>query len=295
MPSADRLKEFVAIANAGSIWGAARSLGIPRSTLSRRLSALEQDLGVLLIHRQTRRLVLTEAGEELVRRARRISADADAAWAAVRRLDDTPRGLLRVSVTAVTDTELFIDLLRDFPEISLEVSATTRHVDVIAEGVDVAMRFGEVTDPDLIVRRVGTVLSGVVASPDYLRRRGRPKTPDDLRDHECIVSFTGDWQPMRTWPLLDGGSVAVGGRLACNTANLICATVLAGEGLALLPRRLVRRDLEDKRLLTVLEQSVGTKLPVSLVYANREYVDAKVRVFVDRAAKRLTSMLVDAG
>ena len=290
MPSTDRLQEFAEVVAAGSISGAARALGLPRATLSRRLSALEAELSVRLLHRGTRRLVLTPAGEELHRRARRIVADADEAWAAVRRLDDVPRGLLRVSVTKMLP-KLFTDFLHDYPEVQLEVRVTTRHVDLVAEGVDVAVRFGEVKDPNLIVRRLLTDRLIVVGSPRYLGLRGHPRHAEDLAQHDCIVGFAGEWAPSRTWPLRAGGTVRVGGRLAGNDIGLIRTAARDDLGLALLASGLIASDLEEGRLVAVLEDIVGADTPVNIVYADREYIEPKVRVFVDRAAQVLTAAL----
>ena len=291
MPSTDRLQEFAEIVAAGSISGAARALGLPRATLSRRLSALEADLSVRLLHRGTRRLVLTPAGEELYHRARRIVADADEAWAAVRRLDDVPRGLLRVSVTEMSLPKLFTGFLRDYPEVQLEVRTTTRHVDLVAEGVDVAVRFGEVKDPNLIVRRLFTVRLIVVGSPRYLELHGRPRQAADLAQHDCIVGFAGEWAPSSTWPLRAGGTVRVEGRLAGNAIGLMRAAARDDLGLALLPSGPIASDLDAGRLVAVLEDTVGTDHPVNIVYADREYIEPKVRAFVDWAVQVLPHTL----
>ena len=151
----DDLALFSAVARNGSLTAAAAQTGNSIATLSRRMSALEADLSVRLILRRTTRLALTHAGEELYRRAARIVSDADEAWRAVRRMDDTPRGLLRVSVTGPYFLRLFIDYLCDFPEVRIEVQSTPRHVDLLAEGVDVAMRIGPVKDQDLIFGMIG--------------------------------------------------------------------------------------------------------------------------------------------
>lgn len=291
MPSTDRLQEFTEIVASGSISGAARALGLPRATLSRRLSALEAELSVRLLHRGTRRLVLTPAGEELYRRACRIVADVEEAWATVRRLDDIPRGLLRVSVSGVSWSKLFIDFLQEYPEVQLEVRATTRHVDLVAEGVDVAVRFGEVKDPNLIVRRLFTDRLIVVGSPAYLELRGRPRRAADLSQHDCIVGFAGEWAPSHTWPLRAGGTVRVGGRLAGNHIGLMRAAARGDLGLALLPSGVIASDLDTGGLVAVLEDTVGADTPVNIVYTDREYIEPKVRAFVDRAVQVLPATL----
>jgi DNA-binding transcriptional LysR family regulator len=289
MPSIDRMKEFLEVVASGSISAAARALNMPRATLSRRLSGLEADLGVRLIHRRTTRLTLTEAGQELRLRAAKIVNDAEATWAAVQRLDQIPRGLLRISVTGPHFEHLFTDFLRDFPEVQLEVFSTTRHVDLIAEGVDVAMRIGPIRDQNLIAKHLRSDRLVAVASPAYLESVGTPRHPKDLANHNCMVGFAGDWTPSCAWPLRDGRTVPVSGRLAANEIDLIKASVLADHGIALLPSALVAPELKARRLLPVLPEQVGADIPISLVYADREFIDPKVRLFVDRAAPIMMS------
>ncbi len=216
------------VMQAGSISEAARIMGLPRATLSRRMARLEADLGVRLILRRTTKLALTHAGEELLRRAKRVVADADEAWDAVRRLDDTPRGLLRVSMAGSHFLTLFTDFLCDFPEVRLEVQSTTRHVDLLAESVDVAMRIGPVKDQDLIARRLHTDRLIVVAAPEYLNRMGTPQKATDLTKHICIVGFAGEWTPNNIWPLWKGGTISVGGRLSANEIGLIREAAIEG-------------------------------------------------------------------
>ncbi len=284
MPSNDRLTEFVAVADARSISAAARSLGIERATLSRRLSGLEAELGVRLLHRSTSRLVLTPAGEELRRRAGRIVLDAAEAWSAVRRMDDVPRGVLRVSTVGDALDELLIQYVLDFPEVRIELVETPRPVDLVAENIDVAVRFGTVTDVALIARRVNAGVDRiVVGAPDYLEAHGRPGSPDDLVDHECL----GRWKA--SWPLRAGGRVSVTGRLGATGSRLIHKAAVAGVGLAFLPVPLVRDDLASAALVPVLEDAIGDRAQVSIVFADREYLEPKVRVFVDRAVRVLTA------
>jgi len=277
------MREFLEVTRAGSITAAAKALGLPRATLSRRMSGLEASLGVRLILRRTTRLALTQAGEELRLRAQRIVDDADAAWAAVRRLDDTPRGLLRVSITGPYFLGLFTKFLSDFPEVRLEVQSTTRHVDLLAEGIDVAIRIGPITDQNLIARRLHTDHLLVVASPQYLNTRGVPRSAAQLAEHDCVVGFAGEWTPSRAWPLWNGGHVSVAGRLSANEVALLHEAALDGLGLALMPSAVAAESLYAGRLTPVLPNEIGAEIPVSLVHTDREFVEPRVRHFVDRA------------
>jgi DNA-binding transcriptional LysR family regulator len=283
MPSTQRLHEFAAIVSAGSIAGAARVLGMERATLSRHLSGLERELGVRLLHRSTRKLVLTPAGQQLSWRARRIADDAAEAWASVRRMDEVPRGTLRVSTAGNALDTMLIDFVADFPEVRLQVLETTRQVNLVEEGIHAAIRFGPVLDGNLIARRVGGVRRLAVASPAYLDQHGSPEHPRDLDGHRCIVGYSADGSVRADWPLLSGGRVQVEGQFAASGMRLARRAALAGSGLAFLPLPTVRDDLAEGALATVLEDLVGDIAVVSVVFADKEYIEPKVRAFVDRA------------
>lgn len=284
IPSADRLLEFVAVLEERGISAASRRLGVPRATLSRRLSALESELGVRLLHRGTRRLVPTEAGEELFARARRIVADTDDAWAAIRRLDDTPRGSLRVSASFTSNARaLFTAFARDYPEVRLEVTSSDQHVDLVAEGIDVAIRGGEITDPNLIVRRLFKGRSVAVASPAYLERNGVPQRPQDLAHHQIIVGFRGTNAPSRTWPLVRGGEIHVPHHLASTDMKLRIEWALADLGVTMALMGRLEQHVQAGHLVHVLDGEIGAPAPLSLVYVDREYQSPQVRVFIERA------------
>ena len=278
MPSNDRLSEFAAVAAEGSISSAARVLGVERATLSRRMSGLEAELGVRLFHRSSGRLVLTRAGEELHRRARRIERDTHDAWSAVRRMDDVPRGVLRVSTIGDTLDDLILRFVQEFPEVRIELLDTARQVGLIAEQVDVAIRIGPIADENVIARRVDAGVDRVVVgSSDYLARCGRPASPDDLVHHRCITGLT------QSWPLRAGGAVIVDGPIAANGSRLMLKAAREGVGLTFLPVPLIREDLASGALVPILEGVVGDTAQVSVVFAERDYIDAKVRMFIDRA------------
>lgn len=282
--SLEGLAEFVAVVEAESITAAARTLGIPRETLGRRLSRLEERLAVRLLHRTTRRIAPSQAGVALYERARRIVADGQAAAEAVRRLDGVPRGRLRITVPPSDASGEFAEMLRTFavtyPAVEIELLATARHVDLVAEGFDVALRAGTVHDPSLVTRSLMHSLLQVVATPNYLEARGTPKRPEDLASHECIRGFDTESRPVRSWPLRAGGTVPVHGRMAANELSVIAGFAFGGFGLALLPEIVTRSALAKGALVPVLPE-VGARSQVAIVFPERELLDPKVRAFVE--------------
>jgi len=280
MGPTEGFEAFVAIADHGSVSAAARVLGLPRATLSRQLARLEGGLGVRLAHRTSRRLTLTRAGELLYERARRILDDARAAHEDVARLDDVPRGVLRVSVPP--DSEAFTPVLTSFleahPEVRLEVLATERFVDLVGEQVDVVIRGGPSTDGDLVGRVLATMQLICVASPAYLARAGIPSTAAELGEHQCIASL-GDGP--RTWPLIDGGTVEVAGRFSANTLITRLWAARLGHGITLVPDNFIRDDEARGALVRVLEDQVGATTHARVLYAERKHLAPKVRAFLD--------------
>ncbi len=276
--------EFMEVVRLGSIAGAARSLGLERATLSRRLSGLEAELGVRLLYRRTNRLVLTDAGKVLSQRAPRIIADTEEVWSNVRRLDNRPRGLLRVSIVGPYFAQLFSRYLRDFPDVALEVRSTSHHVDLLADGVDVAVRFGNIEDEGLVAKKVCSDRLVAVASPDFLKTHGHPKSIGELQNLECFSGFGEGWTPSKKWPLLNGKQFDVQGRFTANEPDLMHFAAKEGLGCALLPSSMVSKDLKTNTLAALLPEIVGAEIPLHLVFADREYIEPKVRAFVDRAA-----------
>jgi DNA-binding transcriptional LysR family regulator len=279
------LDGYVAIVDAGSIAEAARALGVPRATLSRQLQRLEQELDTRLLHRSTRRLVLTVAGEELYRRGRHIVAETRAAEEAIRHLDGAPRGLLRISTPGMGPGgvlgEPIAAFLTRFPEVRIEVIATNRHVDLVAEGIDVALRGGVVRDPNLVRRVLLRTDLWAVASPLYLERRGTPVSPEELIDHACLVGFAGTAHPQTTWPLLEGGEVRVQPTHASDDPFLLRTLACHHHGIALTPSTLLLDDVVSGRLIRVLPDHVGQRAGLSIVYAHHEIIPHRVRAFVD--------------
>jgi len=281
---ADGFEDFIAVLDAGSISSAARALDIPRASLSRRIAALEERLGVRLLHRGTRSLAVTSAGAELEVRARHIITESAAALDAVRRLDGVPRGLLRVSAPPDDGRGAFAGLLLAFldawPEVDLEVTTMARHVDLAAEGIDVAIRAGREIDTGLVARVIRRVAVRAVASPQYLAKHGTPHVAADLAAHDCVRGFAKGRVPSRYWPLTAGGQVPVNGRIVTNNLPLHLAAARAGRGIALLPHGFGEAHDQDG-LVHVLKDVVGASTVFAVVYPEKEFLDPKVRAFVD--------------
>lgn len=283
LPETSELSAFVQIADAGSLSRAASELGLPRPTVSARLARLEERLGVRLVHRSTRRLVLTPAGEELHQRARGVLAALEEARAAIHPAEGPIAGLLRVS--APPAGAIFAELLVDFqvrhPEVRLEVQLSAEHVDLIGSGYDVAIRAGTLVDPGLVCRTLVRTRLMALAAPACLHARGAPQTADDLTRHACIVGFAQGLRPATHWPLLDGGQVRVQAVLAANDIEVQRQAAVRGLGVALLPDRAVAADLAAGRLVPVLPTEVGGTSTLAVVYPERRYLAPAVRAFVD--------------
>lgn len=279
---------FVAIVDAGSISAASRALRHPRASLSRQLARLEARMGVRLINRTTRRMTLTPAGQALYPRARALLDTATAAVEAVRRLDDVPRGVLRIASAPLHSHivgELVAAYLAEHRHVEIELVSAAAHVDLAAEQIDVALRGGVVRDPALIARTLLRSEMIAVASTTYLDQAGRLATPADLVDHACLRGFVAGQRPATVWPLRDGGTVSVAGAFVTNDLMAMRGVVEAGGGIGLLPRQFVAPGLADGSLQQVLPDSVGLPVRLSLVWLEREFLAPKVRAFIELAAR----------
>jgi DNA-binding transcriptional LysR family regulator len=293
MGSADGFEEFVAVVDCGSITAAASQLGLPRPTLSRRLGRLEERLGVRLLRRTTRRMHLTQQGEVLYASARRVVEAAAEAEDAVRRLDGVPRGLLRVSVPAEMPQAYLagwlIEFLEAWPEVRVDLLATNAQLDLVANGIDVALFAAPIDDPSLVVKTIAQDLRVAVASPEYLAAHGTPETADDLAQHNCIVGYSGRAAPQLRWPLRDGGWVPVSGTLTTNQMSLRLNAARLHLGIALVADRMAHGSLAEGALVAVLPDVVGRRARVCLAYPDREFLEPKVRLFVDFIAEKLAA------
>jgi DNA-binding transcriptional LysR family regulator len=277
------LLAFTQTVDARSLSRAALELRLPRTTLSRRLARLEKRLGTRLLRRSTRSLALTDAGEALYRHARIVLEAAAAAEASVRRPDGALVGDLRVTVPPLPDEQLF-ELLATFarqhPGLRVQVHATSRHVDLLRDGYDAAIRAGGSTPPGLVARPLFRLRRVAVASPAYLAEHGTPRTAGELRRHRCLMGFAQGELPQTHWRI-DGRQVHLEGVFFSNDLNLLCAAAALGDGITVVPHLFAAARLESGALVQVLQKvNLGTDT-VAIVYAERELLPASVRAFVD--------------
>ena len=282
----NELVVFHSVVKHSSFAKAAEELSLSPSGVSRIVTRLEERLGVRLVQRTTRSLSLTEAGAAFHVRASQILDDLLDAEAEVQKATAQPRGNLRVTgPTAFGQrylTPLLGELLGRFPELTIDLSLTNRFVDIIDEGIDLAIRIGALSDSRLIARRLCTNNRVLVASPTYLERRGAPKHPEELSGHDCIV-YTGFAKP-REWKLLgpDGPvSVAISGRVATNNVDSLNESALMGLGISIGPTMLSHDALLNGKLVRVLDDYMFEPSAIFAVYPSARQLTTKVRAVVD--------------
>jgi len=288
------LRFFAAVVSSGGFSKAAREFGLPKSRLSRRIAQLEADLGVRLLERSTRRLKVTEVGQEVYAQAVTATAAAEAATAAAMRVRAEPQGLVRVSCPLNLHDSIACRLptfLSDHPRLRLQILSTNRRVDLIEERVDVAVRVRERfdTDGDLQMRRIGVSRRIVVASPDFVRDHGEPGAPQDLAS--LPLADTNEGAGRSIWRLSAGEDspcqVEFDARLAAGDLRTLLAAALGGVGAALLPVMECRPHLDAGRLVRLLPQWVAADGILHLVFTSRRSMLPSVRAVIDFAAEAL--------
>jgi len=289
---ARELEVFAAVAQGGSLSAAGRALGLTPSAVSRRIDRIEARLGVRLMLRTTRAIMLTAEGHSYLAAARRILADLDESERIIADRG-APRGRLRVSA-AFTHGRLCIvpllaDFVRRFPHILVDIGLTDTVVDVMGGEADVAIRFGPLADSPLTARRLGETGRSIVASPDYLARRGTPGVPEDLHRHNCLNFNFRRAEP--TWPFRRDGrdyALTVTGDIEANNGETLGQLALAGVGVTRIGNFGVVEDMASGRLVPLLEAfNPGDAEPIHAVFVGGANMPARVRVFVDYLAEAL--------
>lgn len=284
----NELLVFTRVVQAGSFTAAARLLKMPKSSVSRKVSQLEERIGARLLHRTTRKLGLTDAGRIYFERAAPILSDIEQVDQAVAELQATPRGLLRV--TAPLSFGLLGPIVASFlernPDVQIDLVCTDRVVNLVEEGFDVGVRAGHLADSTLVARRLGVLRRVVVVAPAYLKRHPRPKSPTDLEKHPCITF--GSIPTPTTWALQWGEKrvdVRISARLLANDMEQMRDAARAAIGIALLPEHICAADFRKGRLKRVLADWSSEETPVHAVYPTARHLSPKVAAFVDLLRK----------
>ncbi|QFU32001.1 LysR family transcriptional regulator [Brevundimonas sp. Bb-A] len=291
----DRAREmevFAAVAQSGSFSAAGRMLDLTPSAVSRTIDRIEARLGVRLMLRTTRVLTLTAEGQTYLAAARRILADLDDAERVISD-QGAPRGRVRVSASLAHGRQRVVPLLGEFarlyPRILIDFNLTDVVVDVAAGQADVAIRFGPLADSPLTARRLGETGRTIVASPEYLARRGAPQVPEDLHDHDCLNFNFRRAEPV--WPFRRDGrdyALTVRGPIEANNGETLTQLALAGVGVTRVGNFSVADAIETGRLVPLLEAfNPGDREPIHAVFVGGANMPARVRVFVDFLAERL--------
>lgn len=287
------MRVFCAVVEAESFTGAAERLEMARSMVTKHVGALEEHLGVRLLNRTTRRISRTEAGHAYYERCRDLLSELDELDASVHELVERPRGLLKVNAPVSFGIRHLGPAVASFmalhPELRVDLHVNDRVVDLVEEGFDMAIRIGRLTDSSLVARPLATTRLLLCASPAYLRRHGRPRSPADLAAHRCLsysyASTRDDWR--MAGPEGSTVSVRVGWALRANNGDVLREAALQDQGIIRQPHFLVGAELKARRLVEVLpEWDCGT-LTVNAVYPHRRHLSAKVRGFVEHLAETL--------
>lgn len=292
----DRLEAMgilVAVAETGSLSAAGRRLGMPLSSVSRKIADLESRLKTQLLTRASRQAGLTEAGRAYVSACKRILEEVSEAERTAAGEYKSPRGELVVTAPLVFGRlhmlPVVIDFLAAFPEIDVRLFLADRRLQLAEDHVDLALRIGPLADSALIALKVGMMRRVVVASPDYLARRGTPKHPSDLSGHDCIDAAGA--RPTSDWAF--DTRIPVRSRFDVNTAEAAIDAAIAGIGLARVLHYQVVQGVRDGKLVLVLEEFEPALWPVSLVHAGEGVLPLKLRAFLDFAAPALRKRLSD--
>ncbi|MFS8113767.1 LysR family transcriptional regulator [Rhizobium jaguaris] len=287
---------FIAVAEEGSFSAACHRVNRDATVVSRRIQNLEQSLGVRLLERSTRKVVVTEAGEAYLQRIRPLLRELLVAGQETERFSDgEPQGRLRLALPGSFGRMWLMPLLVEFldthPRVTLDVAFSNRFVDLIGEGFDLAIRLGVLPDSRLVSRKLAERKRMIVASPDYLRRHAPPTTPQDLARHDCLI-FSGKANPY-LWEFMMPGagqlSVPIAGPFISDDAEALVLAAIAGHGLLYATDWLVGRELADGRLVRVLgDYPVPDEGGVYIVHPSKQHVPNKTRAFTDWISERFS-------
>jgi DNA-binding transcriptional LysR family regulator len=286
------LNVFGRVVESGGFARAAERLGMSTSAVSRQIADLESRLGARLLNRTTRRVSLTEAGQALYEKSLQLLADLEEAEAIATLATAAPRGTIRLTCSVTFGLRHLASAIGAFqcqhPEVLFDVSLSERFVDLVEEGLDLAIRIGELGNPSLVAKRIGDMRLVACASPAYLKRHGTPKHPDELARHNCLVYEYSPHKGM--WRFADSAGaqhhVKIAGSIHANNGDMLAAIASEGVGIVMEPDFIVAPHLASGRLVPILRNFVAPPTGIFAVYPSRRHLSAKVRVFVDFLAAR---------
>ncbi|WP_217573859.1 LysR family transcriptional regulator [Mesorhizobium sp. GbtcB19] len=287
---------FARVVEAGSFTAAARALAMPKTTVSRRIAALEREVGVRLLQRTTRSLNVTDAGRLYYEQSSQALRTIEAANLRLAEARAEPSGTIRISGPVGFGgyflNRAVVDFLEMYPKTKVELRLTDDRLNLVEEGIDLAFRTGVLQDSTLIARKLGSTRRLLCASPDYLLRHGTPETPADLARHDCVIA--GPSAVGAHWVLEGPGgqeTVTVSGRFAANEMQAVVAAAIAGHGIAQLPHGAVEALISEGRLLRVLDGYATPTGGLYVLYPSSRHLSPLVKAFVDLAAERISNRL----
>jgi len=285
------MTSFVKVAENGGFSAAARRLNLSTGVVTGHIKALEDHLGVRLFNRNTRKVSLTEVGQAYYERCVQILAEIDDADQIAEALQSKPRGVLHINMSPVLPM-IFAPTVAEYtdlyPDVAVRITVSSRMVDLVDGGYDLAIRIIPVSDSSLIVRRLASYRYVVCGAPKYFAEHGHPKTPADLANHNCITYADSPWNTNWHFKGADGEQVIhPSGNLQGNSADVLRLAAMLGQGLIYAPIFMVADALDSGQLAATLTAFETTEKTVDAIYPHRRYLSAKVRAFIDLAAKKL--------
>jgi DNA-binding transcriptional LysR family regulator len=287
MDMLDGIRSFVRVVEAGGFAAAARETGVSRSVVHKQVARLEDELGVQLLRRSTRKVAATDTGAAFYQRSVAVLAELDAALSSVSEMENSLRGTLRVNAPMSFGTLHMADIVAEFmgkhPDVRVELVLSDRFVDPLEEGFDVSIRISEpAASTSLVTRQYAPVRRVLCASPGYLRRHGEPSTPRELRSHRCLhYGYQASGVQWRLRGHSGGESIAIDCAMWSNNGETLACAALRDQGIALLPTFIVGANLQRGELLTLLCDYEPSPLTLCALYPRHRHLSSKVRLFVD--------------
>ncbi|MGA9896050.1 MAG: LysR family transcriptional regulator [Alloacidobacterium sp.] len=301
MDRVSSMLSFVKVVDTGGFTSAARQLNVATSVVTTHVKSLEDRLGVRLLNRTTRSVSLTEAGRVYYERCVQILSEIEDADEAAQVLQSKPRGVLRLNTSPGIPqviTSSITEYSNLYPEVTIHLTATSRMLDIVEEGFDLAIWYAAAPDPSLIIRRLAPYRMAVCASPEYFAKHGRPEHPSELTKHNCLIFYDAthskdgrEW--MFTGPEGDF-PVRMSGNLETNSPIAFRMACINGQGILVAPTPFLIEDLKSGALVPILDEFLQQQFSIDALYPHREHLPAKVRTFIDLLAKNLHQINFDA-